>query len=85
MDDLVLKAEIDDGSTLYVSTIDRQTYKEHIGEDTLGGDEGYFVIRTRNGDVANRFELLAKAASFAAAGDLFDLIVKASRQRRILA
>ena len=85
MDDLVLKAEIDDGSTLYVSTINRQTYKEHISEDNLGGDEGYFVIRTRKGDAANSFELLAKAASFAAAGDLFDLIVKASRKRRVLA
>lgn len=80
MDDLVLKAEIDDGSTLYVSTIDRQTYKEHVDDDNLGGGDGYFVIRTRKVG-ANRFELLAKAASFSAAGEIFDLIVKSSRRR----
>ena len=76
MDDLVLKAEIADGSMLYVSPISRQTYAEHVDEDTLGGGDGYFVIRTtRRSDRAEQFEVLAKAPSFSAASDLFDLIV----------
>jgi len=75
MEDLVLKAEIDEHTTLYVSTIDRRTYDEHVTEDNLGGGDGYFVIRSwKRGDL-NRFEVLAKSPTFAAAGDIFDMIV----------
>lgn len=76
MDDLILKAEIAMGTTLYVSPISRQTYAEHVDDDLLGGGDGYFVIRaTRGIDRQEHFEVLAKAASFSAASDLFDLIV----------
>jgi hypothetical protein len=75
MEDLVLRAEIGGGTMLYVSAIDHNTFHEHVAEDNLGGSKGYFVIRTGNGSQGCRFEILAKATSFDAASDLFDLIV----------
>ncbi len=80
MEDYVLRAELDERTTLYVSTLDHRTYVEHVGVDNLGGGEGYFVIRTIWTGKLERFDILAKAPSFDAAGDLFDLVV--CRQRR---
>jgi hypothetical protein len=71
MDDLALVATLDDSSTLYVTPLDAQAYSEHVESDRLGGSDGYFVVR----ETATTFEVLAKAPSFEAAGDLFDLIV----------
>lgn len=80
MDDVVLKADIDESSSLYVSPISRQTYDEQIDGDTLGGERGYFLMRSmRSGPI--RLEILAKAASLEAAEALFDLIVGAHRQK----
>lgn len=73
MDDIVLKADIDDFTRLYVSPISRQTYDAHIDGDNLGGSSGYFVLRSRSvGD--RRLEVLAKAPTLEAAEALFDLI-----------
>jgi hypothetical protein len=83
MEDMVLRAEIGGGAVLYVSPIDRQTYDEHIEDDNLGGGEGYFIIKAQHHNGTNHFEILAKAASFAAAGDIFDLIVGANATKRI--
>lgn len=80
MDDCILTAKLDEYTTLYVSPIDRRTYAEHVDEDNLGGDQGYFVARSLDDGRCVQFDILAKATSFEAAGDLFDLIVGASRQ-----
>lgn len=77
MDDLGLIATLDDSSTLYVTPLDTQAYAEHVENDGLGGADGYFVVR----ETASTFEVLAKAPSFEAAGNLFDLIVTARRAR----
>lgn len=81
MDDTILKAEIDSETTLYVSPIATATYQEHISEDNLGGDAGYFLMRARKVGPKETFEILAKAPSFDAAGELFDMIVSAGRRR----
>jgi hypothetical protein len=79
MEDCVLSAKLDERTTLYVSTLDRRTYDEHLDLDNLGGGDGYFVLRTIRVGNSERFDILAKAPSFAAAGDLFDLIASRSR------
>jgi|HubBroStandDraft_6_1064221.scaffolds.fasta_scaffold4754953_1 hypothetical protein len=81
MEDYVLTAKLDERTTLYVSTLHRQTYNEHVDEDNVGGGDGYFVIRTVREGKSERLDILAKALSFSAAGDLFDLIVGAGSRR----
>lgn len=78
MDDIVLKTELDESTSLYISPISRETYAEHIEEDNLGGASGYFVLRSRRTG-AQRLEVLAKVPSLEAACDLFDMIVSARR------
>ncbi|MBI1407282.1 MAG: hypothetical protein GC145_14300 [Caulobacter sp.] len=80
MEDMILSARLDESTTLYVSPIAQQTYAEYVGEDNLGGGDGYFVVRSRRQGSSDRIEVLAKAPSFAAAGDLFDLIVGSARR-----
>lgn len=75
MDDLLLSADIDDLTTLSVSPIDQTTYAECIDDDTLGGANGYFVIRSSRRLDRSAFEVLAKATSFEAAAAIFDMIV----------
>jgi hypothetical protein len=75
MDDVILRAAIDSETTLYVSPISPETYEEHFEQDTLGGGNGYFVMRSRKSGMFETLDILAKAPSFEAAGDLFDLIV----------
>lgn len=77
---MILSARLDESTTLYVSPIDRQTYAEYVDEDNLGGGEGYFVVRSRHDGRSQKFEILAKASSFAAAGDLFDMIVGTAKR-----
>ena len=83
MEDLTLKARIDEHTTLYVSTIAPQTYDEYVSDDNLGGGQGYFLIRTLDKGSCRSFEILAKSPSFDAAGDLFDMIVAARAQREL--
>jgi hypothetical protein len=83
MDDMVLKAKIDDVTTVYVTLLDPQIFAEYLDEDTLGGSEGYFVTRTLNTGHSQRFEILAKAPSFQAAENIFDMIVSASSKRQL--
>lgn len=78
MEDVILRTTLGDSSHLYISPIDRQTYEEHVGEDNLGGDSGYFILRSRANGHPN-LEVLAKAPTFEAASALFDLIVSACR------
>ena len=78
MDDVVLRAELDESTCLYISPISCETYAEHIQEDNLGGACGYFVLRSRRTG-AQRLEVLAKVPTLEAASDLFDMIVSARR------
>ena len=78
MEDVVLKARLDDSSDLYMSPIDRQTYDECVTDNNLGGDGGYFILRSFRGSFP-RLEVLAKAATLEAAHVLFDWIVAAQR------
>jgi hypothetical protein len=82
MEDVVLKVKLHETTCLYVSPITRQAYDEHVEEDNLGGDNGYFIIRSHTVG-AQRLEILAKAPTFEAAGCLFDLIVLGMKQRLI--
>jgi hypothetical protein len=75
MEDIILQANIDENTTVYVSPLARQTYAEYAGEGALGGGEGYFVTRASGRGADRSFEILAKALSVEAAGDLFDMIV----------
>lgn len=83
MDDVILKAKLDSETTLYVSPIAPETYDEHIDEDNLGGGTGYFVLRGKRIGPREHLEILAKAPTFEAAGDLFDMIVSARRRAAI--
>ena len=76
---MVLKAKLDESTTLYVSPIEPETYAEYVGEDNLGGDTGYFLMRSLTLGDGKRFEVLAKAPSFDAASNLFDMIVQGWR------
>lgn len=79
MDDLGLQAKIDEYTTICVSPIERETYDTYVEEDVLGGELGYFVIRTSRKSNQPIFEILAKAPSFQAAGEIFDMIVTSNR------
>jgi hypothetical protein len=79
MDDIVLKTDLDGSTSLYVSPISRQTYDEHVDDDSLGGERGYFVMRSRSIG-GQRLEVLAKAPSLEAAEILFNLIVSLQRK-----
>ena len=82
MEDIVLKADLDETTCLYISPIDRQTYEEHVLDDNLGGDRGYFVLRSRRTGF-QRLEILAKVPTLEAAADLFDMIVAARKMAAI--
>jgi len=82
MDDMVLTARLDDATIIYISPIGAETYSEYVDEDNLGGEAGFFVLRSSNDGRAQRFEILAKATSFEAAADLFDMIVRGRQSAR---
>ena len=79
MDDLGLTARIDDFTTIHVSPVESETYSRYVEEDSLGGNSGYFLIRTSRRKNKPMFEILAKAPTFEAAGTIFDMIVSANR------
>ena len=74
MEDIVLRADLDEMTSLHISPISRKTYEEFVQEDNLGGDHGYFVLRSRRTGVT-RLEVLAKVPTLEAAIDLFAMIV----------
>jgi hypothetical protein len=74
MEDIVLRADLDETTSLYISPINRQTYEEQVQDDNLGGDNGYFVLRSRRTG-STRLEVLAKVPTLEAAIDLFTMIV----------
>jgi len=78
---MILRAEIDSDTFLYVSPISSETYQEHVEIDNLGGRGGYFVLRSKRRGTKETLDVLAKAASFDAAGEIFDMIVAARRHQ----
>jgi hypothetical protein len=80
MDDQVLMAVLGDHATLYVTPLDAATCRELVEDDSLGGGHGYFVLKSSKHEGREVVEILAKAPSFEAAGDLFDLIIGSQRR-----
>ena len=76
MDDIIMRERIDESTTLCISPISRETYDEHVEFDNLGGEDGYFVLRSRRTG-EQRLEVLAKAPTLEAASSLFDLFMQA--------
>ncbi len=70
MDEVTLVAKLDDGTTVFVSPMHDETYKEYVDTDNLGGSSGYFIARERR----NQFEVLAKASSLDAAREIFGML-----------
>ena len=78
MEEIVLRARLGEETYLYISPISRETYDDQIQDDDLGGDNGYFVLRShRSGE--RRLEVLAKVPTLEAANALFDIIVGPNR------
>lgn len=78
MEDVVLRVRLGEATYLYISPISRETYEDQIQDDDLGGDNGYFVLRShRSGE--RRLEVLAKVPTLEAAHALFDIIVGSGR------
>ena len=74
MEEIVLRAKLGEEAYLYISPISRETYDDQIQDDDLGGDNGYFVLRShRSGE--RRLEVLAKVPTLEAANALFGIIV----------
>lgn len=70
MDDVTLVAKLDNDTTLYVSPMHDQTYREFVEKDNLGGSGGYFIARERR----NQFEILAKATNLDTAREIFGML-----------
>lgn len=79
MEDIILRAKIDSETVVYVSPISSETYQEHLDIDNLGGGNGYFVLRSKKSGMLETLDVLAKAVSFEAAGEIFDMIVAARK------
>jgi hypothetical protein len=75
MDEVTLVAQLDDGTTIYVSPVHDQAYREYVDGDNLGGPAGYFIARERR----DHFEVLAKATSLDAARELFGMLTARAR------
>lgn len=75
----MLEARLDDYTTLTVSPIDEESYAEFVGDDTLGGCHGYFLLKSSRTNLGFVCEVLAKAPSFEAAQTVFDMIVRGHR------
>ncbi len=81
MDDIILRTTLGNSRTLYISPIDRDTYDEHIGDDSLGGEDGYFLMLAYETGYP-RFEILAKVPTLEAARSLFGLLSAGEDERR---
>jgi hypothetical protein len=73
MDDIILRTTLGESRTLYIAPIDRDTYDEHVEDDNLGGEDGYFVLLAHEAGYP-RVEVLAKVPTLEAARALFGLI-----------
>ena len=74
MEDVILRADVGNGKTIFISPLSARAAREGGGKG-LGGDYGYFVYQT-NAARPDDIEIFAKTASSEAALRLFDLIKK---------
>ena len=70
MEDVFLKARIDENRSICISPLPSKTYKEAGGKG-LGGEYGYFIYEV----VESGIEIIGKAASIEAATRIFELLV----------
>jgi hypothetical protein len=80
LDDIFLSAEIGNSRRLCVSSISHRTYRITVGSG-LGGDRGYFIFETDESRPDAGINVLAKAASYDAAIQLFEFLIGAPRAR----
>jgi hypothetical protein len=73
MDDIVLRARIDDSREVYLSPLPKKAYKEAGGKG-LGGDYGYFIYEVDVTRPNAGIEIIGKAASIEAAIRIFEII-----------
>lgn len=79
MEEIVLKTSLGESEDLYISPIDRETYEDQIADNSLGGESGYFVVRSRRTGFP-RLEILAKVPTIEAATALFALLAGTYRE-----
>lgn len=77
----MLEAKLDEYTTLTVAPIAPETYDEHVECNSLGGSLGYFLVRSSRSSNQPRFEVLAKAPTFEAAKEVFNMIVGGFRAK----
>lgn len=75
MDDIFLRARLDDNREVCISPLPAKTYKEAGGKG-LGGDLGYFIYEVDKTRPAVGVEIIGKAASLEAALRIFDIICR---------
>lgn len=73
MDDVFLRARIDDNRFICISPIPRQDYKNSAARG-LGGEFGYFVYEVDESLPDAGIDVIGKAASLEAALRLFEII-----------
>lgn len=84
MDDVFLRARINDSKTVCISPIPKKLYRE-TGAKGLGGEFGYFVYEIDETLPQRSIEIIAKAASLEAATRLFEIITNSTIREDIAA
>lgn len=75
MDDVFLKAKIDDTRSICISPLPAKTYKEAGGKG-LGGEYGYFIYEIDSTYPDTGIEVIGKVASIDAALRIFEVIAR---------
>lgn len=81
MTDRFWSAPLHDGREICISPLARTTVEQALDSDQLGDDYGYFIYEYDARAVHSGIEILAKAASYAAAVRLVDIYVNANQAR----
>lgn len=75
-DDLFFEYPIDDFTTICISTLSSKSL-EALTDSTIGGKPGYYICKVDERPTVGGLEVLAKAASFEAACDLWETLQRA--------
>jgi hypothetical protein len=79
MDDIFLQGVVGD-SVYFVTPLSHSLYRQAHGQG-LGGSEGYFICSASESRRDAGFEILAKAASFEAAEQIFLALTRPAANR----
>ena len=74
MEDVFLRAQIDQNRSVCISPLPARTYRE-AGAKGLGGDYGYFIYEVDSSHPNAGVDVIGKAASLEAALRIFELII----------